>query len=429
MIADCDASKSYEGKAFRGYAMTCLIVLYMFNTMDRQILAILGASIQAEFGISNTQLGLLGGPAFAIFYTFFGIPAGWLADRVGQVRIISIACTLWSLFSAAGALTTSFIGLALTRMGVGIGEAGGTAPSYSLIASLYPGRGRSAALGTFHLGSPLGALVSATLGAWLAASYGWRTALVAVSLPGIAVALIVWLTIPSPPTAPESKEKSSSIRQAVTGFFSDPVLRLTALGSGLTAFNVFALAAWGPVFLIRVKGMTLIDIATWYGVPSGLLAALGLWLPGMLASRLADRTPRAYALIPLVAMLALVPLIVAAVNAPGWPIAMAFLLLAYGMSNMFMAPMVTIVQARSPDTQRGTYSAVFLFVNNLIGAGLGPLYVGVVSDLFAPSLGEQSLKAGLMALVPVALCASLIYWRLSNRLSADAQQESAKTYP
>ncbi len=396
----------------RRYVLFVLTAIYMVNTMDRGILAILAEPIRRDLAISDTQFGVLTGLAFALFYTTFGIPAGWLADRLGRTRVIAVGCALWSACSAAGSLATSFATLALSRAGVGLGEAGGTAPSYSLISDLYASERRGGALGVFHLGSSFAALISASGGAWLAAMYGWRWALGVISLPGVLFALLLWLTVPEPRRAP-SAPKGEPLGKIIAGFLSDPLLRATALGSGLTAFSTYAIAAWLPAMLMRSKQMTLGDLSLWYGLPSAVLVGLGVSSAGWLADRLARRDARAYALVPMASTITLSVLIVLAALAPGWPLGLVAGLLALGVSNMFLAPLITVIQNNSAPESRSLYSALFLLINNLIGAGLGPLYVGMVSDAFAPRLGEGSIVAGFAALAPTALLAAYVQWRVS----------------
>jgi len=397
------------------YALFILTLIYVFNTMDRHIFSILAEPVRRDLHMSDTQLGVLTGLAFALFYTFFGVPAGWMADRVGRVRVITAACVIWSCCSAAGGLATNFLQLALSRMGVGIGEAGGAAPSYSLISAFYPPKRRGAALGAFHTGSAVGMLVGSTACAWLAATYGWRVAVVAVSLPGVIFGLVLWLTL-SEPARSNSEEAQPAFLASLAAFVRDPLLRLTAVTAGLSSFTGFGISAWLPAFLMRVKGMTLPEFALWFGLPYSVVFAFGLWAPGWLADKLSARTPRAYAFVPMTALLTAAPLIAMAVLAPGWPLSFAVWLAAFSLSQMFLAPLLVIIQNRSPEMQRSTFSALFLFANNLIGAGFGPLYVGAISDLAAPAFGKASLGVGLAALIPVAFIACAALWRISRRL-------------
>lgn len=399
------------------YVLAVLTAIYMVNTMDRGILAILAEPIRRDLSISDTQFGVLTGLAFALFYTGFGLPAGLLADRVGRVRVIAVACAIWSACSAAGSLATSFATLALSRAGVGVGEAGGTAPSYSLIADHYPPARRGVALGLFHLGSSLATLIGTSVGAWIAQIYGWRLALAVVSLPGILFALLLWATVPEPRRT-QSAAARVPIWTSVRDFFSNPLLRTVALSAGLTAFSTYAMMAWLPAFLMRARHMTLGDIALWYGVPNAILLGLGVSSAGWLADRFARRSVRAYAWVPMGATLAMAGAITLTLIMPGWPVALAFGLLAIGLSQMFLAPLLTIVQNNSPAEHRSLYSALFLLVNNLIGAGFGPLYVGMISDRFVAGMGNMSLAAGIAALLPVALVAVFAQWRVSRLLPA-----------
>lgn len=405
------------GVARRGYVLAALTAIYAVNMMDRNILAILVEPIRQDMRISDTQLGLLAGLAFALFYTVFGVPVGWVADRFGRVKVIAVSCMFWSLCTFAGSFASSFPMLALSRAGVGIGEAGGTAPSYSLISSFFPPQRRGFALGIFHLGSSVAAVVTASIGAWIAQDYGWRMALAVVSLPGLVLAALLWLTVREPSHS-AGKAPASPLWPTMRAFLTDRLLRTTALAAGFTAFSAYAIAAWLPAMLIRAKGMTLGDVAIWYGVTSALALGLGVGSAGWLADRLAVRSGRAYALVPMGATLAMAAIIPLAALLPNWPFALTAGLIALGLSNMFLAPLLTIVQNRSPEHCRSLYSATFLLINNFIGAGFGSLYVGMISDAFAARYGAQSLAIAFGALAPVAIIAAALHWRVSRILKS-----------
>lgn len=406
--------------ARRGYVLAVLTAIYVFNSLDRHIIGILAEPIRHDLRINDTQFGVLTGFAFALFYTGFGIPAGWLADRLGRVRVITAACMVWSLCSAAGALAGSFGTLALARIGVGVGEAGGTAPSYSLISAHYPPHQRASALGLFHLGSALALLIGGSFGAWVANVWGWRWALAVVSLPGLGFALLLWRTVAEPPRGEPLAGGRESLSGPIRAFAATPLLRLTALAAGLSAMGTYGLLAWLPAFLMRAKGMTLGDIAVWYGIALALSSALGLGTAGWLADRWARRTARAHALVPLLALLGAALCIALAVRAPGWPMAMVFGVFANALGQMFVSPLQAIVQNTSPPASRSLFSAIFLLVNNLIGAGFGPLYVGMVSDRMAAGGSAAPLAGGLLALVPVLLLAAWLLWRVGTRLKREA---------
>jgi MFS family permease len=418
--------KTGRGQRSAGVVLALLTLIYVFNTMDRGIYAILAEPIRRELLLSDTQLGLLTGLAFALFYTVFGIPVAWLADRVGRVRVIVVACVIWSICSAAGGLASRFSHLALARMGVGIGEAGGAAPSYSLISTVYPPERRGTALGIFHLGASIGMLISATVSAWVAAHYGWRVALAVISLPGVLFAVILFLLVEEPANDVSGRPQRS-LPVSIRLFLSDPVLRLTALAAGISSCTSFSINAWLPSYLMRVQGMSLSDMSQYYGAPFALFSGLGMWSAGFIADRLDRRVAGAYALVPACALLLTAPALVLATSMPDWASSFMAFWLPVMLAQMFLAPMLTIIQNHSAPELRGTASAIFLFVNSLVGAGLGPLYVGTISDLLKPAYGIESLRFGLMALAPIALSASAVQLMIVRRLRARRREQPA--YP
>lgn len=383
-----------------------LFLIYMCNAMDRNIIAFLAEPIRRDLDITDTQLGLLTGLAFAFFYTLCGVPVGWLADRIGRVLTISVACVVWSACSMAGALSSTFGHLALARVGVAIGEAGGTAPSYALIAAKFAPEQRGHALGLFHIGAPLASLIGVALSGWFAAHYGWRTALVAVSLPGLVFAAVLFLFVREPARGADEAGGANAVpapplTRSFVDFWRHPVLGLCFIFAGITSFATHALIAWAPAFLMRVKGMTLIEMSVWFSVCNASALALGFWLGGALSDRLARRTPGAYALVPAAGLLIAIPFLVMAVFADGWMASMFLLTVPICFAGLFLAPAVAVVQAYAPAHQATVFGSIYLLANNLVGSGLGPLYVGTISDYFKASQGTAALGFGLMALVPV----------------------------
>ena len=386
-----------------------LMLVYIFNFLDRQILSILAEPIREDLNLSDTQLGMLTGLAFALFYTTLGIPVAWLADRARRTWIIAAACAIWSAFTALCGTAQNFWQLLFYRIGVGAGEAGGSPPSYSLIADYFPPHRRGTALALYSLGVPLGSAIGTAVGGFVAAEYGWRVAFFAVGVPGMVLALLVLLIVREPrrgamdPVAhgQTAHAPSVSLPRAVGGFFSNPTLLAVGLSSGLSAFVGYAMLNWGPAFLIRVKGMSLTDIAVWYALVTGITSAIGTFGSGWLVDRLGRLNPRAYAYVPAAAFAISIPFFIGFLLAPSWPVALLFLAIPSLMNNMYLAPAITVVQNAVPAAQRSVSGAVLLFVLNLIGLGGGPVFVGAISDHFKPEHGDQSLLYGLGALTPV----------------------------
>jgi len=405
--------------AYSWFVLFLLTLVFTSNFLDRQILAILAEPIKAELGLSDTQIGLLTGLTFALFYTAFGIPVAWLSDRTNRVRIVAISCFLWSVFSAACGLAHNFWQLALARIGVGIGEAGGSPPSHSLISDYFPPDQRGTALAVFALGIAVGPTLGTLVGGLVTDAHGWRMAFYVVAAPGVLLALLVALFIREPirgrlDPQPSKPAAETSLFSAISLFAATPVLRMTAISCGLAAFVGYSMSAWMPSFLIRNKGIDLQELAWFYGIATGIASAIGTILAGWLSDRLSRKTPRAYGLVPGVGFLIAAPFFAAAIFAPDWRVTLALIIIPTFVSNMFFAPAIAVVQNAAPAARRGVSSALLLFVLNLFGLGLGPLYVGAISDAAAPHYGDDSLLIALAALLPIYALTVLAHFGAAN---------------
>jgi MFS family permease len=406
----------------RRYVLTLLILIYICNNMDRHILSTLAVPITTELALSDSQFGILSGLAFALFYTFFGIPAGWLADRVGRIRVLFAAAIIWSLCSAAGAFAAKFWHLALSRAGVGIGEAGGVAPSYSLISSYHPAEQRGNAIGLFQLGAPIATVLSSFGASWVAIHYGWRMAILAVSLPGVLFAMMLWFTVREP-AAESASVTQVPLIASIRAFWSDRIFRNIAIATGISSFISFAVMAWFPKFLMQSRGMRQLDVGIWYGPVYAIAFGLGLWGGGWLTDRLVPKGKRWFALTPCLGLLAAVPFLVPMFLVSNWQLALVFAFPSIGLLAMFLVPAVTCVQNRSLPESRAVNGGLFLFINNLVGAGFGPAYVGWISDFAKDArwtlFGLPPLGIGLMACVPVLLLAATLQGRNAALLARE----------
>jgi MFS family permease len=403
-----DGERASAGGAYRWVVVVVLAFVYTLNFLDRQLLAVLTEPIKHTLKLSDTQLGLLGGPAFALFYTAFGIPVAWLADRANRVRVIAISCAIWSFFSAACGVANNFAQLALARVGVGIGEAGGSPPAYSIIADYFPRQKRGLALAIYALGVPFGTTFGTALGGWIAVNHGWRNAFIAIGLPGIIVAVLILFIVREPPrgrfeTVPV--ERPPMLRVIGT-FFRTPTLAFTGLSAGFTSFVGYAAIAWLPAYLMREKGMSLAEVALYYSFVSGGATALGGLASGALVDHFGKRDPAAYAIVPGLGILVSLPFYIVALRTTDWGMALALFSVLFFFYIMYLAPALTVVQNNVPPAERSTSAAVFLLMLNLIGLGGGPLYVGMISDWAAPVHGKHALTVGLYALIPFFLVAA-----------------------
>jgi len=403
------AAAPKSGGLYGWVVVAMLCVVYSFNYLDRQFLSVLAEPVKHALRLSDTQLGLLTGLMFALFYTAFGIPVAAIADRGHRTRIIAGACALWSLFTACCGLAGSFTTLALSRIGVGVGEAGGSPPAYSIISDYFAPASRGRALAVYSLGVPIGSMVGAASGGWIAAHFGWRAAFLALGAAGLVLAPIVLVVVREPRRGrldgPAPVLVRPRIVDAIGAFLGRPKLLFTALSAGLTAFVGYAAQVWAPAFLMREKGMSLEQVALWYSLTIGISGVAGTWLSGFLVDRLGARRPSAYALAPGVAILICLPFFLAYLFAPSWPASLAFVAATSILAIMYLPAALAVVQNSVPAAQRATSGAFLLFVLNLIGLGGGPLYVGLLSDRFHTHLGAHALQAALMWLAPMFILA------------------------
>ena len=419
-------------EATRRYALGVLIVVYTFNFIDRQILSILMEPIKADLGLSDTQLGLLSGFAFAAFYATLGIPIASYADRSNRRNLIALALAVWSGMTALSGLVSNFWQLLIARIGVGVGEAGCSPPAHSMIADYYPADRRATALGLYALGIPFGILFGFLAGGWLNEFFGWRIAFFVVGIPGLLLALIVRFTVQEPPRGLSEGRVSSArqptIRETFRYLWAKPAFRHLAIGGALTAFVGYGVTSWFPSFLARSHGMTTGEIGTWLGLILGIPGGIGIVAGGWLADRLGARDPRWYMWLVAIALVACVPFSAAVYLAPTASLALILLAVPVALGNFYQATTFAQVQGLASLRMRAVGAAVLLFILNFIGLGLGPLVTGNLSDLLAPSFGDESLRYSLLICGFVNLWAGWHYWRaaryLREDLAATAREEA-----
>ncbi|MDZ4079946.1 MFS transporter [Hydrocarboniphaga sp.] len=407
--ASLQASQHRDGERYRYVVAVVLALVYMLNFLDRQILSILAEPIKLELGLSDTQLGLLTGLTFALFYTLFGIPVALIADRWNRVRVIAAACSLWSLFTAASGFAGSFLSLALARVGVGIGEAGCSPPAYSILSDYFPPERRGRALGIYVLGVPAGSLIGTVAAAWIAAHYGWRAAFISVGLLGLLAAPLILLLIREPQRGRYDSggraQPPGAALDAFRFFFRSPALVLNAIASGLTAFVSYGIINWTPAFLTRVQGMTLPQIGTYYGLVLAGSMVVASWLGAVFSDRLGARNAVYYPLLPGLGLVFMIPLLIGFTLASSWQMSLLLMIIPVVLTSTYLVPALALLQNRTPARYRATASSLLLFLINLTGLGCGPLLVGAISDWLAPVYGDRSLVYALQCLIPFALLA------------------------
>ncbi len=417
----------------RGLVLGMLCFVYVLNFLDRQLVSILAKPIQDGLQITDGQLGYITGFYFALFYCFIAIPIGWLADRTNRVRILSLACGLWSAATVACGMASTYGQLVVARMAVGVGEAGGVPPSYAIISDSFPREERGTAMGIFNLGPPLGSALGVAFGASLASTYDWRVPFYIVGAIGIVTALLVFLMVPEParggldrvPAA--SAEPRQSFGQAIAAFFGNRVLAVAALSSGAANFITYGLSNFATLFLMREKGMTLDEVAIWYALAVGIGMGSGIFVSGRLIDRFAIRDKAAYATIPALSLILALPFFLGFAAAPRWEIAIALLFVPLFLNSFFLPATVTFVQGEVDPGARVISGALLLLVMNLVGLGLGPTFVGMASDFFRPTYGAHSLQMAFYALAPMYLIAALLFLWLARliRRSTPATEDVA----
>lgn len=402
---------------YRIYVLAVLLLVYTFNFIDRQILGILAPAIKADLNLSDTQLGLMGGLAFALFYTALGVPIGWVADRWSRTWIVTIALALWSGFTALCGMAGSFTQLFLCRMGVGFGEAGGVAPSYSLISDYFPPRMRARALAAYSFGIPVGGALGVLFGGLIATAIDWRSAFFIVGLAGLLLVPLLRLTVKEPPRAPGPK--AAPLGVALAGLARKPSFWLISFGAACSSIVGYGLAFWLPSFFLRSFHMTLTETSLAYG---GLLlvgGVFGIWMGGAITDRLTKTGKRGYVLVPAFAFLISIPFFFAAVMAPNPLLAFAFSLPSQALSLVWLGPVIAAVQHLAPATSRTTASAAFLFINNLIGIGAGALFFGAISDAFTARFGDEALRYAILCGLPIYALAGVFLLIASRYVARD----------
>jgi MFS family permease len=415
--------------------VTLLTVGFALNLLDRQIINILAEPIKRDLQLADWQLGTLSGLSFALLYSVAALPIARFADRSNRVRVIGVAIIAWSFFTAACGMAATFVQLLLLRIGVGIGEAGGAPPSQSLIADSYPPEKRSGALAVFALGAPLGASSGLIFGGLLAGVIGWRWTLVCAGLPGLIVGVLVLLTLRDPRRLSPAASNMPTLRRALTMLIGRRAFLLMALGCALLSFVNYGAMAFAGSFYLRIHADELTLLGLRFGLPPlgvigvglGLLGASGGALGALVGGRLGDRFGTAD-----VRALALVPAIGSVLCAASYAVmftlssataSLVTFAVASFFSNLWYGPGTLGMQRLAGAQSKATALAVALFLNSAIGLSFGPLLMGAVSDVFAPSLGPgEGLRIGILTGLSAGLVSGLLYWLASRSIADDVER-------
>lgn len=413
---DAFAEERYRNRHF---VLFLLIVVYTLNFLDRQILSILKEPIAAELHLSDSDLGLLGGFAFALFYSVLALPAAWLADRYSRVWMMTGALALWSGFTALCGAAASFPMLFLARMGVGVGEAGGVAPAYSLIADYFPPRAHARALAVYSFGIPIGAAAGILFGGLVAKAVNWRFAFFAIGIVGILLAPVFRALVADPARSKSVAAQAPGLLEVAKLAASKPTFWLLAFGAGCSSLVAYGFLYWLPTFLARSLGMDIVARSEFLATIVLIAGVAGMALGGWLGDKLGQRSQRAYALIPAAAFLVSAPLYALGILAQTPQEAFWLFLVPQALGLVWLGPVLTAVQHLSPAASRSTMSALFLLINNLIGLGIGPYFFGRMSDVLRPLHGTESIKYAFLYGLGFYLLAALLFFLAALRIERD----------
>ena len=432
-------SASPYSPAYTRYAMFLLLGIYIVNFLDRAVVNILAEPIKNDLGLADWQLGLMSGLAFAIFYTVLGIPIARLAERKNRPMIIGTAVAVWSGFTALSGMANSFLQLVIFRIGVGVGEAGCTPPAHSLIADYVPKEKRASALAFYSMGTPLGGLLGLVMGGLVADAYGWRAAFLVAGAPGIIFALLCWFTLKEPRKLMAQHSAAIQSTQVTFGetlkyLAKKKTFWLIALGAAIKAFIGYGHAPFTASFFLRVHGEEVKALAESFGLQSigflglalglmgGTAGAISAYLGGQIADKYAKSDLRGYVVVPAFASLLAVPVYILAVSVPSASVALWILVINGLLGSLWYGPVYAIGQSVVPPHMRATTSAILLFTINLIGLGLGPLAVGILSDVMSNGFGmgsAQGVRWALMISTCFGFVAFALFWVARKTIRED----------
>ncbi|MFC3786889.1 MFS family permease [Sphingopyxis italica] len=423
------ASPSADGVSAQTRTMLwILLIVYIFNFLDRQIVNILAEPIKADLGLSDTQLGLLAGPAFAVFYALLGIPIARYADKDGtnRVRLIALALTIWSAMTAVCGLAQNFVQLLFARIGVGVGEAGCTPAAHSLIADSVTPEKRSSAIAFYGLGVPIGSLLGLIIGGIVNDLYGWRIALMLVGAPGLLLALVVLFVMREPrhSRTVEAAATAAAVTPLSTGeamreIFASRAFVYILIASSVVAFLGYGKALWTISFFIRSHGLSTTEAGLSMAVVLGLAGVFGTWLGGKVADKFGPRDKKHILTLPAYGMALAAPVLFLGYHMDNWVVAVALLIVPTILNSAYYGPAYGCVQGLVRPQARAVAASIMLFGQNLIGLGFGPFLFGVLSDALAPTYGQESVRYVLYGAAWLGLIPAFFFWRASLRLGRE----------
>lgn len=412
-----------ENEKYKWFVLAILTTTYMFNYVDRQVMIILQEDIKAELLLSDTQLGILTGIGFAILYTTMGIPIAKFADKSNRKNIIALSVGFWSFMTILSGRAQNFYQLLLTRIGVSLGEAGGTPPAHSIISDYFPPKKRATALAIYSMGIYIGVLFGFVIAGLIAKNYGWRVAFYALGLPGLLFSVFLYFTLKEPVKGrmDEGSEaiKDPTFKEVVQTLFSNKSFIYTGLGVGFSTFFLYGLSNFAPSFLQRVHQLDLLTVSIALGLSSGIGGVIGVYMGGRIADAKGATNKRWYLYVPLLSVvLSIIPAILF-LYSDNPMIAMAMVFPHTMITAAFNGPVYAVGHSLVNAKMRAFSSAVLLLFLNGIGLAFGPLFVGMLSDYLLPQYGDLSLRYALTFAMFSLVLASLFFWLASRHYEQD----------
>jgi len=416
------------------YIVFLLFLAYAFSFVDRQILSILFEPIKADLGLSDTALGFLGGLAFAMTYSILGVPLAMLADRRGRKAIITASLTVFSAMTVLCGMATNFFYLALARVGVGIGEAGVNPASQSIVADLYPPEKRSTPMSVIATGAPIGMMFGLIGGGLIAGEFGWRMAFFVVGVPGVILAVIMGLTLREPERGQADQKNTQTLRDApslltvLKFMWQNPAPRYLLIASTLAGVSGYGVNAWFPAFFMRTHDLTIGQVGLIIGLVGGTCGILGALIGGWSFDRLSSTRSTGAALKVIgIVLLVAYPISLALYFSGNLTLATALLVIPAMSSSFFLGPSNALMQGLVNVRMRAVASSISMLATNLIGLGLGPQVVGILSDVFRPTFGEVGLAYALACVGVVACIAAVMFFITANHADEGLEKAARET--
>ncbi|HXB33108.1 MAG TPA: MFS transporter [Puia sp.] len=444
--ASTASTRNTPSTLYRNYVLFMLTIVYVFNFIDRQVLVILQESIKKDLHLSDAQLGFLSGFTFAIFYAVLGVPIARLADRTNRRNTITLSLGLWSIMTAVSGTARNFIQLAAARIGVGIGEAGGSPPAHAMISDYFPPCRRSTALSIYSTGIYFGTLIGYIMGGYLNQRLGWRTAFFAVGAPGIFFSLLFYATVkeprrgstdtaslplsdtaslplsgtaalPSTGTSPLPPTETHTFREVLKLLYSKKTFIFLTIATSLLVFCIYGLLNWAPSFLGRIHGMTPAERGRALGLALGIGGAIGSFAGGALTDRFGKKDRQWYLKIPAYAILLSIGFAIGALYLKSNILSVVCFGCTAALQSMYLGPSVAVAHSLVPASMRALTSAVLFLALNFIGLGFGPWIVGMISDRLTPSLGVEALRWAMSIVLVVSLVSAMLFFRTAKTLA------------